>query len=274
MFEKMVITGSTEKARTGYFVAVSGVAVCGLTLALVASLFAVEITLGSGNLEITELIAPVEMIPSEPEPPAEASAPPQQEPLQSAPSVPTRQTAIARIDESPSKIPKQVSTVKNTLRELPPSGYFKIGKTDSDRVAGSESGRNTGSATGNYSGLSAMANTVAKVKVTEEESPPPKKQAPPKPQRPRSLGVINGKATSLPRPVYSAAARAINAQGQVKVKIVIDENGRVVSADAVSGHPLLRNAAESAARQARFSPTLLSGEPISITGTIVYNFIG
>jgi protein TonB len=75
-------------------------------------------------------------------------------------------------------------------------------------------------------------------------------------------------------PTYSAAARAVNAQGRVSVKVVVNEQGRVVSADVVSGHPLLREAAERAARQARFSPTLLSGEPVSVMGTIVYNFTG
>ena len=52
-----------------------------------------------------------------------------------------------------------------------------------------------------------------------------------------------------------------------------DETGKVVSASAVSGHPLLRPAAEQAARQARFTPTLLSGEPVRVTGLLTYNFV-
>jgi protein TonB len=59
----------------------------------------------------------------------------------------------------------------------------------------------------------------------------------------------------------------------VTVQITVDEGGRVVSASAVSGHPLLRAAAEGAARQARFSPTLLSGQPVKVTGVITYNFV-
>ncbi|MBP9111141.1 MAG: energy transducer TonB [Pyrinomonadaceae bacterium] len=46
----------------------------------------------------------------------------------------------------------------------------------------------------------------------------------------------------------------------------------MVSANAVSGHPLLKASAEAAARNARFSPTMLSGEPIKIKGVIIYNF--
>ena len=88
-----------------------------------------------------------------------------------------------------------------------------------------------------------------------------------------SGGVLNGKATSLPKPPYPPAARAVRASGAVTVQVMIDETGRVLSATAVSGHPLLRNAAEQAARGARFSPTLLGGEPVKVSGVIVYNFV-
>lgn len=88
-----------------------------------------------------------------------------------------------------------------------------------------------------------------------------------------SAGIINGKATSLPKPEYPAAAQAVKAEGAVNVQVTIDENGNVISASAVSGHPLLRQAAEQAARQSKFSPTLLSGQPVRVTGVIVYNFV-
>jgi protein TonB len=55
--------------------------------------------------------------------------------------------------------------------------------------------------------------------------------------------------------------------------VLIDENGSVVSASAVSGHPLLRAAAVQAARGARFSPTKLSGQPVKVSGVITYNFV-
>lgn len=57
------------------------------------------------------------------------------------------------------------------------------------------------------------------------------------------------------------------------VQVLIDERGNVVSATAVSGHPLLRAAAVSAARSARFSPTMLSGQPVKVSGVITYNFV-
>jgi outer membrane biosynthesis protein TonB len=57
------------------------------------------------------------------------------------------------------------------------------------------------------------------------------------------------------------------------VQVLIDESGRVVSASATGGHPLLRAAAEAAARGARFSPTLLSGQAVKVSGIITYNFV-
>lgn len=86
-------------------------------------------------------------------------------------------------------------------------------------------------------------------------------------------GVLNGKAINLPHPEYPAAARAVNASGAVTIQVLVDENGDVISASAVSGHPLLRAAAENAAREAKFSPTLLSGQPVKISGVITYVFI-
>jgi TonB family protein len=88
-----------------------------------------------------------------------------------------------------------------------------------------------------------------------------------------SGGVLNGKATNLVKPAYPAAAKAVKAQGAVNVQVTIDEKGNVISATAVSGHPLLREAAVTAARASKFSPTTLEGKPVKVTGVIVYNFV-
>ena len=87
-----------------------------------------------------------------------------------------------------------------------------------------------------------------------------------------SGGVVNGKATNLVKPAYPPAARAVRASGAVNVQVTIDEKGDVIAASAVSGHPLLRAAAVQAARQSKFSPTLLSGKPVKVSGVVVYNF--
>jgi protein TonB len=65
----------------------------------------------------------------------------------------------------------------------------------------------------------------------------------------------------------------VKATGRVVVKVVVDESGNVISASAVSGHPLLQNAAAQAARQAKFTPVKLSGVPVKVAGTLTYNFV-
>lgn len=87
-----------------------------------------------------------------------------------------------------------------------------------------------------------------------------------------SGGVLNSRAISLPKPAYPSAAKVVKAGGTVNVNVTVDENGRVVSASAVSGHPLLRASAEQAARNARFSPTVIGGQRVKVTGTITYQF--
>lgn len=108
---------------------------------------------------------------------------------------------------------------------------------------------------------------------TDTPPPPPPPINANRESRVVSGGVLNGKAISLPRPAYPAIARAARVSGSVSVQVTIDEQGSVISASAVSGPPLLRASAVSAARQARFSPTRLSGEPVKVKGTIIYNFV-
>ena len=85
-------------------------------------------------------------------------------------------------------------------------------------------------------------------------------------------GVLNGKAITLPLPEYPEIARVAKATGSVSVNVTIDEEGNVISAESVTGHPLLRSAAVDAARRARFSPTRLSGQPVKVSGVLVYQF--
>jgi TonB family protein len=86
-------------------------------------------------------------------------------------------------------------------------------------------------------------------------------------------GVLNGKATTMPSPEYPEIARAAKASGTVTVEVIVDEDGNVAGAKAVSGHPLLQAAAVNAARQAKFPPTFVNGEPTRIDGYLTYNFV-
>jgi Ca-activated chloride channel family protein len=95
----------------------------------------------------------------------------------------------------------------------------------------------------------------------------------PAPKAPVSGGVLNGKAVSLPKPIYPLAAKNMGVTGTVIVEVTLDETGKVISARALSGHQLLQSSCVNAARQARFSPTILSGQAVSVLGTITYTFM-
>ena len=120
-----------------------------------------------------------------------------------------------------------------------------------------------------------MRTSAIENEKTEIPPPPPLlKKEPVKPavEMKRSLGVVNGIAVNLVKPPYPPAARIVRASGAVNVQVTIDEKGNVVAANAVSGHPLLRQASETAARASKFNPTLLSNQPVKVTGVIVYKF--
>jgi len=132
---------------------------------------------------------------------------------------------------------------------------------------------NMTSAAGAFSLPGDAASNDASIRVDAEAPPPATAKPAPKPLlKPISGGVLNGKAMTLPKPLYPQAAKTARASGVVSVEVVVDEKGKVISAKAVDGHALLRGAAVSAAQGARFSPTLLSGQPVKISGLINYTF--
>ena len=89
---------------------------------------------------------------------------------------------------------------------------------------------------------------------------------------PISAGVLNSRALNLPRPDYPPDAKAAGIEGVVVVQVLIDEQGNVVEAHAVSGPKLLQPVSVSAAQQAKFQPTFLAGEAVKVTGVLVFNF--
>ncbi len=115
----------------------------------------------------------------------------------------------------------------------------------------------------------AALDTNKKVVVVSDNAPPP---APRPLLKPVSGGVLNGMALILPPPSYPDAARRMRQSGMIQVEVVVDENGKVISARALSGSTILRDVAVEAAYRARFSPTKLSGQPVKVTGQINYNF--
>lgn len=112
------------------------------------------------------------------------------------------------------------------------------------------------------------SQSAAEITATKSAAPTAQK-----PGEPVDVGVVNGRAISLPRPEYPSLARGARASGSVNVFVTIDETGKVVAARAITGHPLLRETSEAAARAAKFTPTIVAGQPVKVTGIIVYNFM-
>ena len=205
-----------------------------------------------------------------PPPPEDVPPPkPETKPEQKQPDVDVRKELIANIDTTPPKVP-DISVEQNKVKEMRLNTLTKLGGSDADTGAVVGRDRAGVTDTGGTGGLSTGTGKDTTGTETGEPPPPVVKKVVPKMI---SGGVLNGKAISLPKPPYPPAARAVRASGAVSVQVVIDENGHVISASAASGHPLLRAAAEQAARGARFSPTLLSGQAVKVSGIITYNFV-
>lgn len=84
--------------------------------------------------------------------------------------------------------------------------------------------------------------------------------------------IVNGLATYLPKPEYPQDAKDFCADGTVSVEVEIDETGKVISAEAISGDELLRESSVEAVRKAKFRVTNFGGSPIKVKGIVVYNF--
>jgi periplasmic protein TonB len=138
--------------------------------------------------------------------------------------------------------------------------------------ADEEAGRPSTAAAAETVGDAAAEKTAERVDSDKAEGPAPAPPAPKPPVKAVSGGILNARAINLPRPAYTDSARRSGQEGTVSVEVLIDVTGKVISARAVSGPNPLRVAAEDAARRARFYPTLLSGQPMRISGVIKYNF--
>jgi TonB family protein len=173
-----------------------------------------------------------------------------------------RQTLVSNTSD-PRKVPDQISAEPNKAIPVPTTGIVVLGPKDSDPTGGA----------GNPTGSGGGGSTVVRNNLVVLPDPPPavldQRPVPAVVRRP----VLNGYAVSLPKPPYPETARRVRAQGTVSVQVLIDVTGKVVSAQVVSGHPLLSHAARNAAYQARFSPTMIGETPVKVSGVITYNFV-
>jgi TonB family protein len=115
--------------------------------------------------------------------------------------------------------------------------------------------------------------TRATLKVTEiGESETPGSSTGTGIEKPIDGGALDSKAVSLPKAVLSEEAKRLKLSGRVTVKVIVDENGKVISALALNGPAALREAAVAAAKQATFAPVTKDGITVKVTGTLTYDF--
>jgi len=256
MFENLVESGSHSEdlKRKGSFLA--GFALVYVVLiitGLIVGILWAPAYIDQQTLELTALIAPV---PVQQQQKQEAKP----EKVEITKNVDVRKELIADVSRA-DLVPKEVSAKASNIPPVRQGVVTMIGGSNSNAIAPVAPGAGTGN----------IISGPAKVDVGEAPPPPPPKPTPPK--APISGGVLNGKAVRLVTPPYPAIARSAHASGPVRVQVVIDENGNVISATPVSGHPLLQGAAAAAARQSKFTPTKLSGMPVKVSGVIIYNFV-
>ena len=89
---------------------------------------------------------------------------------------------------------------------------------------------------------------------------------------PGNFGALNRFAARLVTPVYPPIERQRNTEGLVTVEVLLDEEGKVVSAKATSGPRGLRQAAEDAVRKSKFNAVRVGEKPVKAMGFINFNF--
>lgn len=262
MFNNLIESTSHVKEfkRRGSFVLLTTITY-GVMLIIggIASVYAYDAHLDSQSTELEITFIPPVPEAVQPEPPKNTIRPASSSESQPARSV---RTELVASTSDPTSVPPNIGVKASTV---PPARSDSIvGTYNADPPTPAFSGRGVPNGTG----------TTPAVDV---DTPPPPPAATPKPEIPKvvkvSTGVLTSKLLSLPKPNYPPLAKQLRLQGSISVQVLIDEHGKVVSAKALSGHQVLVNAAETAAMQARFSPTLLSGQPVKVSGVITYNFV-
>ena len=247
------------KRRGSFFLFTTATYVVLFVVTGVISIYAYDARLEEQSLELVTLVSPQDFAP-EPERPPTPAEKPRETRDNNEQNIPSREIEMARVD-MPERPPDVISTTPNKHLPVPKSGIYTAG-TDFDPPSG---GGPAGTSTGG-------GRQVVQPRQLVEIGEPPPAPEPPKVPKIISKGVITGQATFLPQPAYPPLAKQMRIQGKVSVQVLIDENGRVVSATALDGHNFLVGAAQKAALQARFSPTKLSDQPVKVSGVITYDF--
>ncbi|MGH9906845.1 MAG: energy transducer TonB [Pyrinomonadaceae bacterium] len=265
MFNNLVESSShrTELRRRGSFFLFTTASYALLFVIVgVVSIYAYDARLEDQSLELVPTMRLVDL-PLSPEPIAinrtPGNTPPN--PGKNQPYF-ERKSATADVDR-PEVAPDKISTGPNVELPMPKEGIVRFTGSDVNPT-GFDGCGGSGSL---GAGKTGIGNPVVRI-----VDPPPAPIERPAPKLIRKK-IINSEAIELPKPIYPAIARQMGTQGAVNVQVLIDEKGRVISAKALSGSPMLSHEAVRAAYQARFSPTLLDDQPVKVSGIITYNFV-
>lgn len=266
MFNNLIESSShaREFKRRGSFVLfTTAIYAVFFVIAGVASIYAYDARLNDQTSEVLVMLNPVEIAAPKP-----ASATPKTVPPKGNTNKQNyieRATAMVGVNR-PDVVPDKASAEPNHDLPLPETGIYAITGRDFDPgLPGGVSGSKDG-------GGSEVGRTVPR--PIEVGTPPPA-PLPVHPSVPRTVskGAITGLAIALPKPAYPPIAKQMRVQGNVTVQVLVDETGKVISAKAISGNPVLMPAAQQAAFGARFSPTRLGDQAVKVSGVIIYNFV-
>ena len=230
-------------------------------IAGLASIYAYDARLEDQNLEEIVMLSPADLPVPQAAPVVRNAPPPRAN--DNNRNVSVRENPMASVNH-PEIPPATISAKPNMNPPVPDGRPWVVGSGNSDLESIGGPG-SVGNGVGPASG--------GQVAAIEVETPPPPPVERPKPQIIRKSNVLNGEALSLPKPPYPMIAKQLRIQGPVNVQVVINETGKVISAKAVTGNPALTTAAQQAALQARFSPTMLGDQPVKVSGIITYNFV-
>jgi len=258
MFDKLIeSTTARKKNRSPFFVVTATIWMLVLSTTIVAGIFAFD-----GQLSDPEKLQALMIVPPPPPPPL----PPGPKTVSSN-GGPVSDNRNMSVREAPDSIRPPEP------RPLPFGSIDTTGLPNTGVPGGDPLGVDGGVKNGVPFGVRGG--------TTSDAPPPPPRQSEPQktePEKPvqhrtpvRSI-ILQGSAIKRVEPAYPAMAKIAKVQGSVIIEVTINEKGIVESARAVSGHPLLRDAALNAAQLWRWQPTILNQVPVKVIGTITFIF--
>ena len=195
-------------------------------------------------------------------------------PLASSDVLPPIRRALTHyedIDITPVVPPPPPMRRQSTPRVAPPAGSRDVAPTEAPSSIGPETFPVEPADVGEAHGV---PNGIPGGLSTEWSGPPP----PPPPPIERSGPIRITRGVTPPRrivyvqPVYPAIALTNRVTGRVVIEAIIGPTGDVESTRVVQSVRLLDEAALAAVRRWKYTPTLLSGVPVSVILTVSVDF--